>query len=160
MGLSLSTAASTALAEIPEQRSGVASALLQAFQKLGAPFGAAIIGSVLNSAYQSQLKLGGLPAPLASVVRQSVFGGIVAAQRLNSPTLLRTVREAFVHGMDAALLVSAGIAVAGVILALLFLPGHAPRLPGTHSRVRRDDRTAIGTPASRGCGSRPGRPYR
>jgi MFS transporter, DHA2 family, multidrug resistance protein len=125
MGLSLSTAASTALSEIPEQRSGVASALLQAVQKLGAPFGAAILGSVLNSAYQSQLKLGGLPAPLAGVVRQSVFGGIAAAQRLSSPTLLRSVREAFVHGMDAALLVSAGIAVAGVILALLFLPGHA-----------------------------------
>lgn len=35
MGLSLSTAASAALRQIPEERSGVVSALLQAFQKLG-----------------------------------------------------------------------------------------------------------------------------
>ena len=124
MGLSLSTAASAALREIPEERSGVASALLQAFQKLGAPFGAAILGSALNSAYQSQLQLGGLPAPVANVVRQSVFGGIAVAHRLNSPALLHSVREAFVHGMDVAVLVSAGIAVAGVLLALAFLPRH------------------------------------
>lgn len=123
MGLSLSTAASAALGEIPADRSGVASALLQAIQKLGAPFGAAILGSVLNSAYQSQLHLGRLPLPRASVVRESVFGGVEVAHRLNSPALLSSVREAFVYGMDVALMVSAGMAVAGILLSMAFMPG-------------------------------------
>jgi hypothetical protein len=35
--------------------------------------------------------------------------------------LLASVRTAFVHGMDLALVVSADIAVAGVVLTLVFL---------------------------------------
>jgi hypothetical protein len=38
------------------------------------------------------------------------------------------VQAAFVHGMDMALVVSTGIALAGVILTLVFLPAsNAPR---------------------------------
>ena len=121
MGLAVATAASAALVEIPKERSGVGSALMQAVQKLGAPFGAAILGSALNSAYQSQLQLA-LPAGVADVVRESVFGGLAAAQRTHSVSLLHIVREAFVYGMDTALLVSAGIAAAGLLMALAFMP--------------------------------------
>ncbi|MGD0557868.1 MAG: hypothetical protein ABSA93_23160, partial [Streptosporangiaceae bacterium] len=53
---------------------------------------------------------------------QSVFGGVAAASKLHSAALLASVRTAFVHGMDLALVVSAGIAVAGVVLTLVFLP--------------------------------------
>ena len=123
MGLTLSTAGGAALREVPAERSGVASALLQALQKLGAPFGAAILGSILNSAYQSRLHLGQLPAPVAEVVRQSVFGGVAVARRMHSPALLNNVRGAFVHGLDVALVVSAGIALACIILGLAFMPG-------------------------------------
>jgi hypothetical protein len=38
------------------------------------------------------------------------------------------VQAAFAHGMDLALLVSAGIALAGVVLTLVFLPAsNAPK---------------------------------
>jgi hypothetical protein len=36
--------------------------------------------------------------------------------------MLGSVRMAFVHGVDLALLVSAGIAVVGCVLTLIFLP--------------------------------------
>ena len=123
MGITLSTAGGAALREVPEEQSGVASALLQALQKLGAPFGAAILGSVLNAAYQSQLHLGGLPPAVAGVVRQSVFGGVAIAQRMHSTALLADVRGAFVHGLDVSFVVSAGIALACLLLALAFMPG-------------------------------------
>jgi MFS transporter, DHA2 family, multidrug resistance protein len=58
-------------------------------------------------------------------VRSSVFTGIAVAQKLGSPALLDQVRSAFAHGIDAMLWVSVGLAVAGVVLALLFLPWHA-----------------------------------
>lgn len=57
--------------------------------------------SALNSAYQSQLQID-LPAGVADVVRESVFGGLAVAQRMHSVSLLRMVREAFVYGMDTA----------------------------------------------------------
>lgn len=122
MGLALATAASGALAELPAERSGVGSAVLGAIQKTGAPFGAAILGSVLSAAYQSQLPLAGFPPAVAHVVRGSLFGGLAVAGQLGSPALQASVRAAFVHGMDVALVVSAGIAVAGLILTLVFLP--------------------------------------
>src|SRR5262245_25817139 len=118
MGLTTATATSAALAELPEERSGIGSAVLQACNKTGAPLGTAILGSVLSSAYLARLDLPGLPA----AARESVFGGVAVAQAAHSSALLQAVRGAFVHGMDVALLVSAAIAVAGALATLAFLP--------------------------------------
>jgi DHA2 family multidrug resistance protein-like MFS transporter len=126
MGVGFATAASAALKQVPTDKSGVASALLQAMQKVGAPFGSAILGSVLNTVYQSGLDLAGLPAGAAATVRLSVFAGVAVARTLHSPALLESVRHAFVSGMDAALVVSAGFAAVAVVLALIFLPGRTP----------------------------------
>jgi MFS transporter, DHA2 family, multidrug resistance protein len=122
LGLAMSTATSAALVELSEERSGVGSAVLQAFNKTGGPFGSAILGSVLSAGYLARLSLSGLPASAAAAVRQSVFGGVAVAQKLHSAALLESVHKAFVHGMDIAILVSAGIALAGAVLAVIFLP--------------------------------------
>jgi DHA2 family multidrug resistance protein-like MFS transporter len=122
MGMALSTTTSAALVELSEDRSGVGSAVLQAVNKVGGPFGTAILGSVLSSLYLSHLALTGLAAPAAAAVRESIFGGVAVAQQIGSTALLGSVRSAFVVGMDAALLVSGGIAVVGLVLTLLFLP--------------------------------------
>jgi Na+/melibiose symporter-like transporter len=122
MGIALATASSAALVELSEEKSGVGSAVLQAVNKVGGPFGTAILGSVLSAGYLADVRLSGLPGPAATAVRQSVFGGVAVAHRLGSASLLRSVQTAFVHGMDMALLVSAGIALVGVVLTLIFLP--------------------------------------
>jgi MFS transporter, DHA2 family, multidrug resistance protein len=124
-GLALATAASAALVDLPKENAGVGSAVMQAVQKAGAPLSAAVLGSVLASGYTSRLPLASLPAATAGAVRNSVFAGIAVAHKLGSPALLAAVRSAFVHGIGAMLWVSAGLAVAGVILALLFLPWRA-----------------------------------
>lgn len=126
-GLLFATAASVALSELSAERSGVGSAMLQALKNVGAPFGSAVLGSAVISAYQGALPLGPLPAAAAAAARASVFGGVTVARQLRSETLLESVRTAFVHGMDVALLVSAGIAALGVLLSLAFLPAKAAR---------------------------------
>jgi Na+/melibiose symporter-like transporter len=132
LGLTFSTTASAALSQIPEERSGVASGVMQALQKMGGPLGTAILGSVLSSVYLSQLHLTDLPAAAASVVRQSLFGGLAVAAKLHSPSLLSMVQSAFVNGMDVSLVVGAGIAAAGMLLTLVFLPSKAvPKAGGT-----------------------------
>jgi Na+/melibiose symporter-like transporter len=122
-GLTMVTVASAALAELSQERAGVGSGVLQALKNTGAPLGAAIVGSALASAYASRLHLAGLPPAAATAVRQSIFGGVAAARALHSPLLLTSVRAAFVHGVDVALAVSAGFALVGLVLSLLFLPG-------------------------------------
>jgi MFS transporter, DHA2 family, multidrug resistance protein len=135
MGIGFATAASAALKAIPSEQSGVGSALLQAMQKVGAPFGSAILGSVLVTIYQANLDLAGVPPSLAGVVKQSVFGGVAVAQKVHSAALLESVRGAFVQGMDAALLVSASIAAVATLLALIFLPGRTKVAASAEERV-------------------------
>ena len=122
MGLAFATTAAAALSELSPERSGIGSAVLQAVNKLGGPFGAAVLGSALNSAYQDRLHLAGLPPAAAHGIRNSVFTGDAVAHQLHSATLLRSVHEAFLHGMDVAFIVSVGIALIGLLLTLIFLP--------------------------------------
>jgi DHA2 family multidrug resistance protein-like MFS transporter len=123
MGFALATASAAALGALSAERAGVGSAVIQAVNKVGAPVAAALLGSVLNATYRGQLDLAGLPARVADVVRDSVFAGVAAARQLGSASLLDSVRGAFVDGMDVMLWVCVAIAVAGVVLALVFLPG-------------------------------------
>ncbi|HET9103804.1 MAG TPA: MFS transporter [Solirubrobacteraceae bacterium] len=122
LGLAFATSASAAVAELPEEKSGVGAAVMQALQKTGGPFGAAILGSVLSAGYLARLHLAALPPAVAHVARESVFGAVAVATHLGDPRLLHTARAAFVHGMDQALLVSAVIGLAGAVLAAIFLP--------------------------------------
>jgi len=132
-GLALTAATAAALSQLSAERSGIGSAVVQAFQKTAGPFGTAIMGSVLAAAYQARLDLTGLPAAAAAAARQSVYGGLAIAGQLRSAGLARSARSAFVHGLDTSLLVSAGIGVAGAVLALAFLPrGTAARRPDSH----------------------------
>jgi MFS transporter, DHA2 family, multidrug resistance protein len=121
-GLTMATTSSAALAELSPEQSGVGSAVLQALTKTGSPLGTAILGSLISSAYLAQLKLTGLPIAAERTVRESIFGAVAVAHRIDSPTLLESVRAAFVHGLDDALLISAGIALTGALLAVMFLP--------------------------------------
>jgi DHA2 family multidrug resistance protein-like MFS transporter len=129
LGTAMTTASSAALGELTEEHSGVGSAVLQAVNKTGGPFGVAILGSILSAGYLARLDLSGLPRPTAAAIRQSVFGGVAVARQIRSVSLLAAVRAAFVHGMDLALVVSAGIAIVSVALTLLFLPASAPKAP-------------------------------
>src|SRR5262249_39009949 len=128
-GLALATAASAALVDLPKASAGVGSAVMQAVQKAGAPLSAAILGSVLASAYRSRLSLARPPAHAAEAVRGGGCGGLAVARQLSSAQLLESVRSAFAHGIDAMLWASAGLAVAGILVALAFLPWHATAGP-------------------------------
>jgi EmrB/QacA subfamily drug resistance transporter len=122
VGIAMATAMSAALVELSGEKSGVGSGVMQAVNKTGGPLGIAVLGSVLSAGYLARLDLVGLPVASVAAVRQSVFGGVAVAGKLHSAALLASVQRAFVHGMDVALLVSAGIALAGVVLTVRFLP--------------------------------------
>lgn len=143
-GLALATASSAALAEMTADRAGVASALMQAVQKLGTPLSAAIMGSILSAGYTSRLDLAGLPAEAADAMRESVFAGVAVADRLDSAALLSDVRSAFVHGLDQTMTVAVGVAALGAVLALVFLPSRRTPLP---SRTGEQAESAYEVPA-------------
>jgi EmrB/QacA subfamily drug resistance transporter len=122
LGFALPAAMDAALGALSAERSGVGSALIMALRQVGGTFGVAILGSILSAAYVAGLHTAGLPAGAAATVRDGVAAGVAVAHQLGSAALLDMVRHAFVHGMSIMLVVCGGIAVAGLVLALVFLP--------------------------------------
>jgi len=118
IGFTLPPMNGLALAALSIERSGSGSALIQAMRQVGGTIGVAILGTVLNSAYRDRLDVTGLPPAVAHAARDSASGAVA----IGSPALVRSAREAFVHGMGITLWVCSGIALAGLVLALAFLP--------------------------------------
>ncbi len=129
LGLAMPAAMNAALGALSAERSGSGSALISAMRQVGATIGVAVLGTVLLSAYRSQLDLTGLPTAVAGAVRSSVAGGVAVAHAAHSPVLLEMTRAAYVHGMDVMLVVCAVIAAVSSLLALAFLP-RRPRAAG------------------------------
>jgi EmrB/QacA subfamily drug resistance transporter len=129
LGLAMPTAMSAAVGTLSAERSGAGSALIQALRQVGGTIGVAVLGTILSSGYHSHLDTHALPPGTAGPVRESVSAGVSVADRLHLPSLLASVRGAFVHGMDVMLVVSAGLAGLGVVLAVLFLPRRSTQPP-------------------------------
>jgi DHA2 family multidrug resistance protein-like MFS transporter len=142
LGLAMPSAMNAALGALSAERSGAGSSLIQALRQVGATLGAAILGTLLSSAYQARLDVTGLPAGAADAAKSGVSGGVEVARSLGSAPLLRSVEVAFVHGMDVMLWCCAGIALAAALLALAFLPRQtAPQPPAA------GEPTAVPAPA-------------
>jgi MFS transporter, DHA2 family, multidrug resistance protein len=122
LGIALPTAMNAALGALSPERSGSGSAQMTAIRQVGGAIGVAVLGTVLNSVYQSHLTLTGLPRAAASAAHASIAGGLQVARELGSLSLLTEVRAAYASGLDVMLWVCAAIALAAALLALLFLP--------------------------------------
>ncbi|WP_240041004.1 DHA2 family efflux MFS transporter permease subunit [Paenibacillus ginsengarvi] len=122
LGLALPTAMDAALGELSAERSGVGSALIMAMRQVGGSFGVALLGAALNANYRGHLNEAGVPETIAGRAGHSITAGVSVARQTASDTLLVTVKDAFVHGMDVMLWICGGIAALGFLLALVFLP--------------------------------------
>jgi hypothetical protein len=87
---------------------------------------------VLNSAYGSHVLSGlsalGVPAATGRLAGQSVVAGMTVASHFPAPlrdAAQAAVRSAFMIGIHRGSLVAAGTALAGALVALVFLPAHA-----------------------------------
>ncbi|TDC97826.1 MFS transporter [Actinomadura sp. 7K507] len=125
MGIGLTVTGDTVLASVPKDRSGAASAISETGMELGGALGMAVLGSVLNAVYRSVLELpAGVPGPAASAAGDSIAGALQAAATLPGDLAGQVgaaARDAFVDGMHAALLCSAGLAALVAVFSLITL---------------------------------------
>jgi EmrB/QacA subfamily drug resistance transporter len=127
LGCSMPQAMNAALGVLDPERAGTGSGLLQAFRQVGGTVGVAVLGTVLNSVYRHNVDTGGLPAQVADAVEKSLGGGLAVAAQTGSPELLTNVRDAFLNSLNTTMWVSAGIAVAGAVLAAILMPKRAAK---------------------------------
>jgi hypothetical protein len=120
---------------VPKDRAGAASAISETATELGGALGMAVLGSVVTAAYRTHLDVpAGLPAGADGGVRDSLGSALQIAASL--PARLGTevagaARHAFVDGMHAAVLCSAGLA-ALTALAALFALRSVPKVIPEH----------------------------
>ena len=119
------------LGSLPEGETGGGSALTRTLQNVAGSLGVAVMGSMLNSAYQSELsgRIANLPAAVRTAAESSVAVAAAVAQHLPAPfgaQLLRAAQEAYVSGISEVMLVTAAITGAGAVLMALFMPARPP----------------------------------
>ncbi|MFJ3498660.1 MFS transporter [Streptomyces sp. NPDC086091] len=129
MGLAMTPATSSITDTLPPAQQNVGSAVNDLSRELGGALGIAVLGSVLDAVYRSNLDLTGVPAPVADVARSS----LAAATAVGSPSLVERARDAFADGMHLALLTGAGAAaLAALAVVLLLRRDHEPPVHADH----------------------------
>ncbi len=127
IGIALPTTLDVILGTLPPSQTGAGSALTRALQQIAATFGVAILGSILNNVYQSQIgpHVATLPSQAREVALGSIAGAHAIATHLPAPiggAVVRAANEAYTKGMGEVMLVSAGLVLAAAIAIAVFLP--------------------------------------
>ncbi len=117
---------------ISRRKAGVGSAVNDSTRLVGGTLGVAVIGSIYTSVYASRLTAtmpASVPGRAAAIAHQSVGAAYVAAGKiaaLGQPALGQALQHAsanmFLRGLTVGCLVAGGVAAAGALLAVLFLP--------------------------------------
>ena len=83
VGLSMSPSTAAITASLPEEKQGVASALNDTVREMGGAVGIALIGSVLNSAYQANIEpaTSALPPAVAEPANEGIGGALGVGPR-------------------------------------------------------------------------------
>jgi EmrB/QacA subfamily drug resistance transporter len=130
MGLAQAPATESIMGSLPKEKAGVGSAVNDTTRELGGALGVAIIGSIMASLYTSQLdsQTAALPPQVRETANESLGAALAVSSRLGDAgaTLAANAQEAFVHAMTRASLVTAAFAAVGALVALKWLPAHAP----------------------------------
>ena len=132
MGLTSAPATEAIMGVVPKAKAGVGSAVNDATRLLGGTLGVAVIGSVYASLYATRLTSAlprRLPTGVAATAHSSIGAALGVSGRLahgGHPALAMTLHNAasaaFFHGFHTANYVAAGVAAAGVLMALALLP--------------------------------------
>jgi EmrB/QacA subfamily drug resistance transporter len=112
---------------LPREKAGSGSAVNNTFRQVGGALGVAVLGSLLSATYRHGIedRLGVLPPAARHAAGESIEGtlGVVARLGPAARALVQPANQAFVHAMHVTALASAGVALIGMVVVLVFLPG-------------------------------------
>lgn len=113
-----------ALSAVPASKAGAASAISETSYEVGSVLGTAVLGSILNAVYSSNLRVpGALKAEQADAARQTLGGAHEVAKALPesqaslADQLLASASSAF----DAGVVITSGIAVALTVITMFII---------------------------------------
>lgn len=112
---------------LPREKAGSGSAVNNTFRQVGGALGVAVLGSLLSTVYRGRIEdgLSVLPPAARHAAGESIEGTLAAAARVGpaARTLAQQANDAFVHAIHVTALASAAVALVGVVVVMVFLPG-------------------------------------
>ena len=149
MGAAMTPATSAITEALPTAQQGFGSALNDLAREVGGAIGIAILGSLLSATYRSSVDVSGLPAHVATRVKES----FAVAPHTSGPIAARA-SDAFVTAMHVALLTASGIALVAAVGLSRCCWRAAPRVsqparPSTPPRQLPSPRGACSSPGTR-----------
>jgi EmrB/QacA subfamily drug resistance transporter len=141
LGLIITSTTQAIVGNVAVERGGVAGGLWSTANQLGGVLGTAVLGSILvstvGSVLPSKLAAAGVTGATAKAVlaqKAAIGSGIAPVSPAMSHALAAKVTNAsfaaFMHGLHVAMLVAAGLAIAGALLGLLVQRGSTEPAPG------------------------------
>jgi EmrB/QacA subfamily drug resistance transporter len=132
-GLVLAPLTDTVMAAVPVEDAGVGSAVNDVSRELGGALGVAVIGTIVNGLYSSNVAgslAGSAPPRLLEVAREGIGGAVVASTGVAERSVgsfLDAANRAFVDAIRTGFRISAAILVATLVAALTLLPNKMRR---------------------------------
>jgi EmrB/QacA subfamily drug resistance transporter len=124
LGFGIATAMAPAtdaiMGTLPEAKMSVGSAINDTTRVAGGALGVAVLGSLLASGYRGDMEsaVTALPAQAREAAQDSLAGALA----FGDDRLVAAAQDAFVSGMQTAVLVAAAVALAAAVIAAVFLP--------------------------------------
>lgn len=145
MGLTMSPATNSIMQAVPARKAGIGSAMNDTTRQLGGALGVAVLGTVMNHAYTDGVAglhtaYSTLPAKDHKAIESSIQGAHEVARGLLSDASMPpevagpiaqaihdTASQAFVNGINEAMLFGSIIMFATTLMALVLLPNQVRR---------------------------------
>ena len=129
MALAGAPATTAIVASLPRETSLTADATPCFSRELGGALGIAVLGSLFNGGYRSEVEqhTTGLTPSLADRATSSFAGAQQLGEQLGArgQQLLADAQTAYLHGLSLSLFAGAAVLVAGAIFVALRAPGRA-----------------------------------
>jgi len=130
MGWILAPSMDAVMESLPQAELGVGAAVNNTIRQVGSTIGIAVLGSAISYWYTKGLtdKLAKFPDEVSGVASQSVGAAKLIALKLESPLkeqLSLNAGNAFLDGVNIALLISIALIIIAIIITILFLPSYS-----------------------------------
>jgi EmrB/QacA subfamily drug resistance transporter len=132
-GLAFAPCTESVMGSLPRDQAGVGSATNSAALQIGGALGVAVLGSLLNTRYQSRLapvlSHYPIPAPIRHLITGSLGGALGVAHGVGGALghgLSVFARGAFVSGLDLAMTAGTAVVATAAVVVLLVLPSRQP----------------------------------
>jgi EmrB/QacA subfamily drug resistance transporter len=130
IALAMTPATDAIMGALPPDQFGVGSAVNDTTRELGGAFGVAVLGSAFAASYAGAMRsvTERLPADAAAAAQDSLAAATEIAQQIGGDAgavLLGSAQQAFVDAMSLTSIFGVGFAIAGALVALLWLPARS-----------------------------------